>query len=103
MYSPTVRGSAVTDAPRRPRPCSTHGRRGRRSGPSTDGVVLMTSVLTPPTVHEGTGQVAASIDRRDAAHLLNRVGFGGSTAEIDQLAASGDWATAVERMLDTSG
>jgi uncharacterized protein (DUF1800 family) len=43
-----------------------------------------------------------SIPRRDAAHLLRRAGFGGSSAEIDILAASYDWAAAVERMLDTS-
>ena len=43
-----------------------------------------------------------AIPRRDAAHLLRRAGFGGSLAEIDALAASTNWAAAVERMLDTS-
>src|SRR5688572_11132706 len=45
---------------------------------------------------------AGSIPRADAAHLLRRVGFGGSAMEVEALAASGDWPTVVERMLDTT-
>ena len=43
-----------------------------------------------------------AIPRSDAAHLLRRTGFGGTAAEIDALARSADWATAVDRVLDTS-
>jgi hypothetical protein len=70
---------------------------------SGSGSVPMTSVITSPTAPGRVGHgTAATIDRRDAAHLLNRVGFGGSIADIDALASSGDWTTAVDRMLDTS-
>lgn len=40
-------------------------------------------------------------DRTDIAHLLRRVGFGGTRAEVDSLAEL-DWEVAVERVLDTS-
>lgn len=41
------------------------------------------------------------MSREDAAHLLRRAGFGGSKAEIDDLATL-DRAAAVDRFLDTS-
>jgi uncharacterized protein (DUF1800 family) len=41
------------------------------------------------------------MSREDAAHLLRRAGFGGSTAEIDQLATL-DRTAAVDRMLDAA-
>jgi uncharacterized protein (DUF1800 family) len=45
---------------------------------------------------------AGTIPLADAAHLLRRVGFGGSAMEVQALASSGDWPTVVEKMLDTS-
>ena len=41
------------------------------------------------------------MSREDAAHLLRRAGFGGSSVEIDQLATL-DRSVAVDRFLDTS-
>ncbi|MBI2710538.1 MAG: DUF1800 domain-containing protein [Actinobacteria bacterium] len=43
-----------------------------------------------------------AIPRADAALLLRRAGFGGTLAEIDDLATAATWADAVERVLDTS-
>ena len=41
------------------------------------------------------------ISHEDAAHLLRRVGFGGTSAEIDALVPL-SWEAAVDRVLDTS-
>jgi uncharacterized protein (DUF1800 family) len=43
-----------------------------------------------------------AIGREDAAHLLRRAGFGGSSTQIDAVAAM-DLPTAVSHVLDTSG
>lgn len=43
-----------------------------------------------------------AISRIDAAHLLRRSGFAATMARIDDLAASADWTTAVDRVLDVS-
>ena len=44
----------------------------------------------------------ADFTRADVAHLLRRIGFGGTTAEIDALVGLSSWSAVVEEVLDTS-
>lgn len=44
----------------------------------------------------------ADFTRADCAHLLRRAGFGGTTAEVDAIAAEANWAAVVDAVLDTT-
>ena len=44
----------------------------------------------------------ADFTRTDVAHLLRRAAFGGTAAEIDDLAGEATWAAVVDRVLDTT-
>ena len=44
----------------------------------------------------------ADFTRADVAHLLRRIGFGGTAAEIDALVGLSSWSAVVEKVLDTS-